>query len=120
MAFELVASGRRITAHEAAQGRILLLTSDALIAEKPKDSHGKKGGGGHGEAPGHLAAANSMFTAVGATPAGEDDPGAFQGQDPGRLDAALGGLDRVGDLEQPQVVRPELPQPDGVEPAGWP
>ncbi|MCU0715173.1 MAG: chaperonin GroEL [Pirellula sp.] len=26
----------------------LLLTSDALIAEKPKDDHGKKGGGGHG------------------------------------------------------------------------
>jgi len=27
---------------------ILLLTSDALIAEKPKDEKGKKGGGGHG------------------------------------------------------------------------
>lgn len=26
----------------------LLLTSDALIAEKPKDDHGKKGGGGYG------------------------------------------------------------------------
>ncbi|AMV34083.1 60 kDa chaperonin [Pirellula sp. SH-Sr6A] len=32
----------------AASVSTLLLTSDALIAEKPKDDHGKKGGGGHG------------------------------------------------------------------------
>ncbi len=30
----------------AASVATLLLTSDALIAEKPKDSHGKKGGHG--------------------------------------------------------------------------
>jgi chaperonin GroEL len=32
----------------AASVSTLLLTSDALIAEKPKDDHGKKAGGGHG------------------------------------------------------------------------
>ncbi|MEQ1827291.1 MAG: chaperonin GroEL [Pirellula sp.] len=32
----------------AASVSVLLLTSDALIAEKPKDDHGKKSGGGHG------------------------------------------------------------------------
>jgi chaperonin GroEL len=32
----------------AASVATLLLTSDALIAEKPKEEKGKKGGGGHG------------------------------------------------------------------------
>jgi chaperonin GroEL len=38
----------RTALQNAASVAILLLTSDALIAEKPKDEKGKKGGGGHG------------------------------------------------------------------------
>jgi chaperonin GroEL len=38
----------RTALQNAASVSTLLLTSDALIAEKPKDEKGKKGGGGHG------------------------------------------------------------------------